>query len=182
MENVSYTAYSSKQKRYTVAMDIYLEDERADLFGQVNTGIDLSIKFDLVQRIIYTPNIMKTQSEVYHLKDTIKQQDVFMIFSKRSLKSLDVFRHSVEKPYNLHCSSALQYLKALTVQRAPKKEKNLILIIYESSHGSSQTVFKQTGFFVCLYFDAWQRRIGSSIACFSTKAHLSVFCDYALIK
>ena len=48
MENVSYTAYSSKQKRYTVAMDIYLEDERVDLFGQVNTGIDLSIKFDLV--------------------------------------------------------------------------------------------------------------------------------------
>ena len=45
-------------------------------------------------------NIRETCREIYHLKDTIKQEDVFMVFSKRTLKSLDVFRHSLEKPYN----------------------------------------------------------------------------------
>ena len=44
--------------------------------------------------------------EVYHLKDTIKQRDVFMMFSKRRLNSLDVFRNSVEKPYNT-CTTEL---------------------------------------------------------------------------
>ena len=32
-------------------------------------------------------------------KDTVKQQGVFMVFSKRRLNSFDVFRHSVEKPH-----------------------------------------------------------------------------------
>ena len=36
-------------------------------------------------------------------KDTIKQQDVFMVFS---LNSLDVFRHLVEKPHNT-CTTQL---------------------------------------------------------------------------
>ena len=37
---------------------------------------------------------------MYHLEDTIKQQDVFMVFSKRRLNSLAVIRHSVQKPRN----------------------------------------------------------------------------------
>ena len=44
-------------------------------------------------------NVMEHR-QVYHLKDTTKQQNVFMVFSKRRLNSLDVFRHSVEKPHN----------------------------------------------------------------------------------
>ena len=39
---------------------------------------------------------------VYHLKDTTKQQDVFMMLSKRVLKFLNVFRHSVEKPHDTY--------------------------------------------------------------------------------
>ena len=42
--------------------------------------------------------------EIYHLKDTIKQQD--MVFSKRRVNSLNVFRHSVEKPHNT-CTTQL---------------------------------------------------------------------------
>ena len=49
---------------------------------------------------------METSREVYHLKGTIKQQDVFMVFSKRRLNSLDVLRHSVEKPHNT-CTTQL---------------------------------------------------------------------------
>ena len=45
-------------------------------------------------------NVMETQREVYHLKDTIKQQHVFMAFSKRRLNSLNVIRRSVEKLHN----------------------------------------------------------------------------------
>ena len=43
-------------------------------------------------------NVMETYREVYHLKDAIKQQDAFMVFS---LSFLDVFRQSVEKPHNM---------------------------------------------------------------------------------
>ena len=49
---------------------------------------------------------METQREVYDLQDTIKQQDVFMVFSNRRLNSLDIFRHSVEKPHNT-CTTQL---------------------------------------------------------------------------
>ena len=45
---------------------------------------------------------METQREVYPLTETIKQQDVFMVFSKRRLNSLDVFRYSVENPHNTY--------------------------------------------------------------------------------
>ena len=41
-----------------------------------------------------------TKRRVYHLKDPIKEKDVFKMFSKRRLNSLGVFRHSVEKPHN----------------------------------------------------------------------------------
>ena len=51
-------------------------------------------------------NIMKTYRGVYHLKDVIKQQDVFLVFSKRRLNCLDVFRHSVEKPHKT-CTTQL---------------------------------------------------------------------------
>ena len=35
------------------------------------------------------------------MKDTINQQDVFLVFPKSRLNSLlDVFRHSVERPHN----------------------------------------------------------------------------------
>ena len=47
-------------------------------------------------------NVMEHR-EVYHLQDTIKQQDVYMVFS---LNSLDVFRHLVEKPHNT-CTTQL---------------------------------------------------------------------------
>ena len=43
---------------------------------------------------------METKREVYYLKDRIKQQDVFIVLSKRKLNSLNVFRHSAEKPHN----------------------------------------------------------------------------------
>ena len=49
---------------------------------------------------------MQSWREVYHLKDTIKQQEVFKMFSKRRLKSLDVFSHSAEKPHNT-CTTQL---------------------------------------------------------------------------
>ena len=49
---------------------------------------------------------MKTYRGVYHLKDVIKQQDVFLVFSKRRLNCLDVFRHSVEKPHKT-CTTQL---------------------------------------------------------------------------
>ena len=32
---------------------------------------------------------METKREVYNLKDTIKQQDVLIVFSKRRLRSFD---------------------------------------------------------------------------------------------
>ena len=54
---------------------------------------------------IYT-NVIETYREVYHLKDIIKQQDVFMVFSKRRTNSLNVFRHSVEKSHNT-CTTLL---------------------------------------------------------------------------
>ena len=49
---------------------------------------------------------MEIYREVYHLKDALKQQDVFMLLSKRTLKSPDIFMHSVEKPYNT-CTAQL---------------------------------------------------------------------------
>ena len=49
---------------------------------------------------------METWREIHHLKDTIKQQDVSMVFSKRRLDSLDVFRYSVEKLQNV-CTTQL---------------------------------------------------------------------------
>ena len=49
---------------------------------------------------------METQTEIYHLKDKIKQQDVFMVFSKKRLNTFDVFRHSAEKPHNT-CTTQL---------------------------------------------------------------------------
>ena len=36
-------------------------------------------------------------------------QDVFMVFPKRTLNSLDVFRHSVEKPRNMHYTASQLY-------------------------------------------------------------------------
>ena len=49
---------------------------------------------------------MEAQRSIYHLKDTIKQQDVFMVFSKKRLNSFDGARHSVEKPHNT-CTTQL---------------------------------------------------------------------------
>ena len=43
---------------------------------------------------------------MYHLENSIKQQDVFMVFSKRRLNSLAVVRHSVQKPRNT-CTTQL---------------------------------------------------------------------------
>ena len=50
--------------------------------------------------------VMEIWREIHHLKDTIKQQDVSMVFSKRRLDSLDVFRYSVEKLHN-SCTTQL---------------------------------------------------------------------------
>ena len=54
-------------------------------------------------------NIMEITREVCHLKDTIKQQDVFLVFSKRRLSS-HVFRHSVEKPHNTYTTQLVSYI------------------------------------------------------------------------
>ena len=44
---------------------------------------------------------------IYHLKDTIKQQDVFMVFLKRRQNSLDVVKHSLEKPHSKYTAQII---------------------------------------------------------------------------
>ena len=44
--------------------------------------------------------MMETKGALSSNYTIIKQQDVFMVFSKRTLESFDAFRHSVEKLHN----------------------------------------------------------------------------------
>ena len=77
---------------------------------------------------------METHRDVDHLKDTIKQQGVFMVFSKRRLNSLDVFRHSVEKPHNT-CTTQLfssivfesSYFRGSSQQKSEKEFNDLLV-------------------------------------------------------
>ena len=46
------------------------------------------------------------RSKILYLKDTIKQQHVFMVFSKRRLNSLDAFTLLVIKPHST-CTTQL---------------------------------------------------------------------------
>ena len=95
-------------------------------------------------------NNMETQREVFHLEDTpkyngniegdlaskntMKQQDIFMVFSKTRLNSLAVFRNSVEKPHNT-CTTQLVssiVFEVLILQEAPSKIVKKSLMIYQS--------------------------------------------------
>ena len=67
---------------------------------------------------------METQTEVYRLKNTIKKQNISMVFSKRRLNSLDVFRNSLEKPHNTFTTQLVrsrEYLKAIILEEPPNK-------------------------------------------------------------
>ena len=80
-----------------------------DFPGHLSTGIGHAIMEHRERSVIYR-------------QDTIKQQDAFMVFSKRRLDSLYVFRHSVENPHST-CTTQL-----------------VISIVFESSYfiGSSE--------------------------------------------
>ena len=47
---------------------------------------------------------------IYHLKDTVRKEKVFMVFSERRLNSLDVVRHSVEKPHNTRTTQLVSFI------------------------------------------------------------------------
>ena len=88
-----------------MATGIYQAEGTIDFSGQLRLELVFPSILTLYKEKYIHLNIVETQREVYHLKDTIKQQDVFMVFSKRRLNSLDVFRHSVENPHNTHLCS-----------------------------------------------------------------------------
>ena len=76
---------------------------------------------------------METQREVYHLNDIIKQQDVSMVFLNRRLKSLDVFRHSVEKPRTTLLLSSLVFESSYFVESSAQiSKKNYDLLVWTS--------------------------------------------------
>ena len=49
---------------------------------------------------MYTPKYNGNVEGNLPSKRPNKQQDVFLVFLKDRLNSLDVFRHSIEKPHN----------------------------------------------------------------------------------
>ena len=64
-------------------------------------------------------------------KDTVKQQGVFMVFSKRRLNSFDVFRHSVEKPCTTQPVSSIVFESSYITESSKQnseKEFNYLLV------------------------------------------------------
>ena len=74
---------------------------------------------------------METLRESYHLKDTIRQQDASMAFSKGRLNSLVVFWHLVERPRNTWSTllvSSILFERFYLI--APRKIVRKSLMIY----------------------------------------------------
>ena len=87
-----------------MATDIYLAESIIHFSGQLSAGIGLAIPLHGEKKSTPQYNENSVRS-IYHLKDTVKQQDVFI-----RLNSLDVIRHSIEKPHNA-CTTQLVSFK-----------------------------------------------------------------------
>ena len=134
---------------------------------------------------IYTLTLWKhRRRSIYHLKDTIKQRDVFMVFRRRletgfwiqkRLNSVDVVRHSAEKPHNT-CTARVvssivfesSYCLGSSEQNISKEFYGLLVWLSISilcliwcwfvSLTSCNILFWQSLIMACLYFDGGKKK------------------------